>query len=160
TVPVARRDNVLTVPNAALRFRPNLSEAEQQALREKMDERRKQREAERNQNGQAGEQGQKSENHGQNNPAAPDGKRGGANQGNPTSGQSGGGAQGNAAGGQAGGGDGNQRRQGQMVWILVGAKNIEPRFVRTGLTNGRVTEIVSGDLHEGDIVVTGQNDAT
>lgn len=44
-----------------------------------------------------------------------------------------------------------------MVWVLVG-KTLEPRFVRTGLTNGRVTEIVSGDLNEGDIIVIGQND--
>ena len=39
-----------------------------------------------------------------------------------------------------------------MVWVLVGPKQIEPRFVRTGLTNGRVTEIIGGDLHEGDHV--------
>ena len=46
-----------------------------------------------------------------------------------------------------------------MVWVMVGDnKQIEPRFVRTGLTNGRVTE-VSGDLKEGDIIVIGQNDA-
>jgi hypothetical protein len=45
-----------------------------------------------------------------------------------------------------------------MVWVLVGAKTLEPRFVRTGLTNGRVTEIVTGDIHEGDLIVTGQND--
>lgn len=164
TVPVARRDNVLTVPNSALRFKPNLSDAEQQALRDKMDERRKQRDAERNQNGQAGEQGQKPDNQAQNsNASAPNRQRpqagGDAGQGNPASGQ-GGGAQGNGAGGQAGGGDNSQRRQGaQMVWVLVGAKNIEPRFVRTGLTNGRVTEIISGDLHEGDVIVTGQNDS-
>ena len=165
TIPVARRDNVLTVPNSALRFRPNLSDAEQQALRDKMDERRKQREAERNQNGQAGEQGQKPENQAQNsNSSAPNRQLpqagGDAGQGNPASGQGGGRAQGSAGGGQAGGGDNSQRRQGgQMVWVLVGAKNIEPRFVRSGLTNGRVTEIISGDLHEGDIIVTGQNDS-
>ena len=46
-----------------------------------------------------------------------------------------------------------------MVWVLVGDKQIEPRFVRTGLTNGRVTE-VSGDLKEGDIIIIGQNDAS
>ena len=31
--------------------------------------------------------------------------------------------------------------------------------MRTGLTNGRVTE-VSGDLKEGDIIIIGQNDAS
>jgi len=42
---------------------------------------------------------------------------------------------------------------------MVGDKQLEPRFVRTGLTNGRVTEIIGGDLKEGDIIVIGQNDA-
>src|SRR6185369_12320123 len=56
TISVARRDNVLTVPNAALRFRPNLSDKEQEALRQKMDERRKEYEAERQ--AQGGAEGQ------------------------------------------------------------------------------------------------------
>src|SRR5467141_1644307 len=47
TIPVAKRDNVLTVPNAALRFKPNLSEKEQEALRQKMEQRRQEREAQR-----------------------------------------------------------------------------------------------------------------
>jgi hypothetical protein len=44
--------------------------------------------------------------------------------------------------------------------VLAANKQIEPRFVRTGLTNGRVTEIVAGDLKEGDTVIIGQNDNT
>jgi HlyD family secretion protein len=128
TISVARRDNALTVPNAALRFRPNLSEKEQQELREKMDERRKQREAD-NQGG--GNQNQRPESNSQ--PAN---------------------AQSPAAGGEGGG----QRRQGQMVWVLIGGKTLEPRFIRTGLTNGRVTEVTGGDLNKDDVVVTGQND--
>jgi HlyD family secretion protein len=137
TIPVNHRENVLTVPNAALRFRPNLSEQEQAALREKMEERRKQREAERG--GQPNDQS-----------GNPPQQGGQDNQGQPTPG---------AGQGQAGG-DASQRRQGgQMVWVLVSGKTIEPRFVRTGLTNGRVTEIISGDIHEGDTVIIGQNDA-
>jgi HlyD family secretion protein len=46
-----------------------------------------------------------------------------------------------------------------MVWVLIGDKQIEPRFVRTGLTNGRVTEIISSDLKEGDTIIIGQSDA-
>jgi HlyD family secretion protein len=145
TITVARRDNVLTIPNAALRFKPSLSEKEQQALREKMDERRKQRGADnRGADNQvpgeraqgAGDQNQRPENNSNSTDAQPP-----AGAGQP------------AAGGEAG-----QRRQGQMVWVLVGAKAIEPRFIRTGLTNGRVTEVTGGELHEGDIIVTGQND--
>jgi hypothetical protein len=46
-----------------------------------------------------------------------------------------------------------------MVWVLVGGKKIEPRFIRTGLTNGRVTELVAGSLQEGETIVIGQNNA-
>src|SRR6185295_5007997 len=127
TVSVARKDDVLTVPNAALRFKPELSDKQQAELKAKMDARRAQREAERQAQGDGGgrEQG-----------------------GNPGSGQ-----------GRAGEGEGGQRRQAQQIWILTDGKTIEPRFVRTGLTNGRITEVMGGDIHEGDIVVTAQNDA-
>jgi HlyD family secretion protein len=151
TIPVARREDVLTVPNAALRFKPNLSESEQQALDEKMAERRKQRDADRqgqnnNQpNAQPNAQGQQPNAQGE----QQGGRRGGQGQA----------AQG-GEGGPAGGAGGGQQRQGQRVWVLVGDKQIEPRFVRTGLTNGRVTEIVAGDLKEGDIIIIGQNDAS
>ena len=46
-----------------------------------------------------------------------------------------------------------------MVWVLNG-KSLEPRFVRTGLTNGRVTEILGGNLHEGDTIIVGKNDSS
>src|SRR5205085_11313777 len=149
TIPVARASDVLTVPNAALRFKPNLSDQEQQALRQKMEERRNQRQAERQGSG-AGGQGSAGQDQQPNAQAQQSGKpRDG--QGQPAQGQS---NQPNTGAS----GDG-QRRQGQIVWVLVGDKQIEPRFVRTGLTNGRVTE-VSGDLKEGDIIIIGQNDAS
>jgi len=44
------------------------------------------------------------------------------------------------------------------VWVLTATKTIEPRLVRIGITNGRVTEIVAGDLQEGDTVIIGQNE--
>lgn len=176
TVPVARRDNVLTVPNAALRFKPtNISDEE---IRQKLDARRTQREAERQ--GQGGEEqpaadGQSNANApGQEQPAAQgqEQHQGNANQqgagqrqrgegGQGGQGGQGGGGQGGQGGrGQGGqGGQGGQRRQGQMVWVLTGNKTIEPRFVRAGLTNGRITEIM-GDIHEGDTVVIGQNDSS
>ena len=178
TVPVARRDNVMTVPNAALRFKPtNISDEE---IKQKLDARRQQRETERQ--GQGGEEGQPAAGgqsnanaQGQEQPAAQgqEQHQGNANQqgggqrqrsegGQGQGGQGQGGGQGGQGGGGRGqggqGGQGGQRRQGQMVWVLTGAKTIEPRFVRTGLTNGRVTEI-SGDIHEGDTVIIGQNDS-
>jgi HlyD family secretion protein len=169
TIPVARRDAVLTVPNAALRFRPNLSEKEQAALQEKMAERRKQREGDgQSRGGQDGQQnsqppaeGQQGQRRGPRNANAaepPQGEQANAN----AAGQSqAGGGRGQGQGGQNGergqGGQGGQRRQGQMVWVMIG-KTLEPRFVRTGLTNGRVTEIIAGELNEGDTIIIGQND--
>jgi len=172
TVPVARRDNVLTVPNAALRFKPNLSDKEQEALRQKMEQRRQEREAQRQAQGnqdqapgtnaqaQSDQAQQPNAQGGQPDQAA--GSRGGAGQGNRTRGsnQNSNAQAGGAQGAQAPGGDGSgQRRQGQTLWVLTGPKTIEPRFVRTGLTNGRITEIVGGDLREGETVVIGQNDS-
>ncbi|HWP41715.1 MAG TPA: efflux RND transporter periplasmic adaptor subunit, partial [Blastocatellia bacterium] len=164
TIPVARRDNVLTVPNAALRFRPNLSEQEQQALREKMEARRQQRE------GEAPEQKEQAEeSKAEAKPPAPvekaerprgEGERGERGRKRPAEGES---RQQMRPEGQGGppqrpSGAGGQRRQAQMIWLLIGGKTLEPRFVRTGLTNGRVTEILGGDVNEGDVVIIGQND--
>ena len=107
-ISVERRENVLTVPNAALRFRPDLSDEDREQLRESIQAR-----------------------------------RGGAS-------------------GEAGGQERRQRSEGaaptdrQTVWVLTAEKRLEPRRVRTGLTDGRVTEIVESDLREGDTVVTGE----
>ncbi|HEV8484365.1 MAG TPA: efflux RND transporter periplasmic adaptor subunit [Blastocatellia bacterium] len=128
TVSVARKDDVLTVPNAALRFKPELSDKQQADLKAKMEARRAQREAERQAQGDA--------------PARDrGGDSAGSGQGRPAE------------------GEGGQRRQAQQIWILTDGKTIEPRFVRTGITNGRITEVMGNDIHEGEIVVTGQNEA-
>src|SRR5262245_47327825 len=47
TIPVAKHDNVLLVPNGALRYKPMLSDKDMQELQAKTDARRAQREAER-----------------------------------------------------------------------------------------------------------------
>jgi HlyD family secretion protein len=155
TVPVARKDNVLTVPNGALRFKPTLSEKEQEALRVKMEARRTEREAERQ--GQA-PQAQQPAGQAQGDAAQSQGGRGGRRQrAEGEAGQTSGQPSPQAGNAQAGA-DAPRQRQGQQVWILTNDKTIEPRFVRTGLTNGRVTEILAGDVREGDIVVTGQNE--
>jgi len=278
TIPVAKRENVLTVPNAALRFKPNLTDKEQEAFRVKMEERRKELEAQRQaQGGQEGQQAASPDQQAQQSGAA--GEQRNANEGRRRGGEGfrdrgeaaqgnsnregfrprGEGAQGNfnreawrarreAAGGnfnreawrqrREGGGDnsnregfrergeggqgnfnrearrqrqageagqkegggpqsaggesqrprgeggqptpgegqrprgegaqgaqfsgggqgGSPRRQWQTIWVLTAAKQLEPRFVKTGITNGRVTEIVAGDLQEGDTVVIGQNE--
>ncbi len=118
TFPVQRRENVLTVPNAALRFKPNLSEEQQQQLRAEMQARREQRAQARNRQQRADQKSTE-----------------------------------NAAAGEA------NRPQGQTIWVLVDGKKLEPRFASAGLTNGRITEIVAGNLQEGETVVVGQNDS-
>ena len=268
TIMVAKREAVLTVPNAALRFRPTLPDKEMEAFRAKIDERRKELEAERQaqggqevpagqQAGTAGEQpaekpaAQGGEMKAKNEGGAtrPDGEKrrrgegfqgnreawrqraeagegngnregrrrgegggnfnreawrarreAGADNGNREGfrqrgeggGRRGGGSETAGAegqqrrrgeAGQAGGGDGQRqggpgsggrsfgggggsfggegggsRRQWMTIWVLTANKQIEPRLVRTGLTNGRVTEIVAGDLEEGDTVIIGQNE--
>lgn len=176
TIPVAKRDNVLTVPNAALRFKPNLSEKEQEALRQKMEQRRQERDAQRqagnanegqpavtpqDQQGQqpSAESGQQA---GEGRQRADGAQAGGGDGQRQRGGQGGGGSQrqqGEGGQGASGGGEGGgQRRQGQTIWILTGTKTIESRYVRAGLTNGRVTEVTGGDIHEGDIVIIGQNE--
>ncbi|HXI91243.1 MAG TPA: efflux RND transporter periplasmic adaptor subunit, partial [Blastocatellia bacterium] len=291
TISVAKREDVLTVPNAALRFKPNLSDKEMEAFRAKMDERKKELDAQRlaQQGGQEGQQASPTQEQQAQQPSAQGGDQSNANQGRrrgtgggEASGQPGGGGQGNfnreawrqrreagqgngnhegfrqrgdgsqgnfnreawrqrreaaqgngnqegsrqrgeggqgnsnragsrqrgeggqgnnnregfrqrGGGGQAAGGEGQRpqgdsgqagtgqgqrqrgeggqgaqasaggqgggpRRQWQTIWVLTANKTIEPRWVRTGLTNGRVTEIVAGDLQEGDTVIIGQNE--
>jgi HlyD family secretion protein len=43
-----------------------------------------------------------------------------------------------------------------MIWVLDSAGLPQPRRVRLGITNGRETALVDGDLKEGDTVITGE----
>ena len=67
-----------------------------------------------------------------------------------------------AADGGGGFGEGGGMRRGggsntrsQTVYVLQKDKKLKPVAVRTGITDGAYTEIVSGDLKEGDPVVVG-----
>ena len=124
-----RRRDVLAIPNAALRFRPELASG-----------------------GQGGQR------------AAQAGAGGAQNPGG------GAGAGGARQRGQGGDGGGRRDREGdneeggvpeavkRTVYVLDAGKPT-PREVTTGITDGRVTEIIGGDLKEGDnlIVSAGQN---
>ncbi len=50
----------------------------------------------------------------------------------------------------------NQTEREQTVYVVGRDGHAEPRTIVTGLTNGRMTEIVSGDLKAGDKVITDQ----
>jgi len=43
-----------------------------------------------------------------------------------------------------------------MVWVLDSAGQPQPRRVRLGITNGRETALLGGELKEGDTVITGE----
>ena len=47
--------------------------------------------------------------------------------------------------------------QTRRVWVLGPDGKPQPRRIKIGLTDGASTEVVEGDLHEGDVVITGQN---
>ncbi|HYE13763.1 MAG TPA: efflux RND transporter periplasmic adaptor subunit [Pyrinomonadaceae bacterium] len=65
-------------------------------------------------------------------------------------------------GGERGGGDfapasapvleGQTRR----VWVLGAEGRAEPRRIKVGLSDGSATEVVEGELREGEVVITGQ----
>ena len=125
TVPVAHAENVLTVPNAALRFKPDQQQEDQQ----------------NQQGGQAPPNLKTAAEPGATSPAGSQSEPGGQ----PPNGQPG------------SIDESSQRLQARTIWVLNADKKLEPRFVTAGITNGRVTAISEGDLHEGDVVVTGQN---
>ncbi|HEV2863826.1 MAG TPA: efflux RND transporter periplasmic adaptor subunit [Pyrinomonadaceae bacterium] len=113
TVTVDGRDNVVKVPNSALRFSPRAAQGQtaggnnsaQGALR-----------AARRQGEQAGQRG------------------------------------GDVTPPTAPVLEGQTRR----VWVLGADGRAQPRRIKVGLSDGVSTEVVEGELHEGDMVVTGQ----
>jgi HlyD family secretion protein len=48
-----------------------------------------------------------------------------------------------------------ERQNQHQVWVLVDQNFVRPVKVRTGLSDGTLTEIVSSEVHEGDAVVIG-----
>ncbi|HKZ01255.1 MAG TPA: efflux RND transporter periplasmic adaptor subunit [Pyrinomonadaceae bacterium] len=129
TITIDERNNVLKIPNAALRFIP------QDAQRTGGGQRANG--AGRSRGGNAGGQGNITET--------------------------------SATGGQGGTQSGNGRErnfapptapvlsgQTRIVWVLSQDKELERRRITIGLTDGVSTELLAGELKEGDLVVTGQ----
>jgi HlyD family secretion protein len=121
TITIDERNNVLKVPNSALRFRPQNAN---------------------NASGNAGGQGQ------------------GQGQGRRRQG----GQQGENASGAQGGADSNfapasapvLAGQTRIVWVMGQDGKPQPRRIKVGLSDGASTEVVEGNLNEGDMVITGQ----
>jgi HlyD family secretion protein len=124
TFTVAERANVIKVPNAALRFRPQGVNAERP------------REAAGNAAGsQAGGQSN-DRNAAQQGGARREGARGG-NFAPPTAAV--------------------LEGQTRVVWVLGPDKKPQPRRIKVGITDGSATEVIEGNLSEGETVIVGQN---
>ncbi|HEU0252254.1 MAG TPA: efflux RND transporter periplasmic adaptor subunit [Pyrinomonadaceae bacterium] len=124
TITIDERNNVLKVPNSALRFTPQ--------------------DANRQRGAGAGGQGQ------------------GQNQGQGQGGQGRRRQQGDGA--QSNGGQSNFAPasapvlpgQTRIVWVLGQDGKPDRRRITVGLSDGSATEVVAGELNEGDMVITGQ----
>ncbi len=148
---VGEAKNVLRVSNAALRFTPNLSAEEIDKIAKEMRDRMMaQRQA---QGGQAGAAPQGT---GANSPAgaAPAGTSGGQ-AGQAMFNRQGGGAQSGAEGQST-----RNRQQIPRVWIMGKDGKLSMAFLRTGVSDTSYSEIVRGELKEGDVVLTGIQTAT
>jgi HlyD family secretion protein len=44
-----------------------------------------------------------------------------------------------------------------LVWILSADQQLQPRRIRTGVTDGIMTEVLQGNLHPGELIIVGQN---
>ncbi|HJT65056.1 MAG TPA: efflux RND transporter periplasmic adaptor subunit [Pyrinomonadaceae bacterium] len=146
TITIDERNNVLKVPNSALRFRPQDANGNSQ----------------RSGGGQG--QGQGQGRRGQGNAA---GGNGGANAGANAGGAANAGGGANAGGDNAGGNRGGDSNfapasapvlpgQTRVVWVLGQDGKPQPRRIKIGLSDGASTEVVEGNLNEGDMVITGQ----
>ncbi|MGD9345573.1 MAG: efflux RND transporter periplasmic adaptor subunit [Candidatus Aminicenantes bacterium] len=138
SIVVGEARNALLVPNSALRFTPQFTQEELQEMFEKL----------------------KQERQGQRGASAQTGNGGSTQGGEARSGQMG--RQGTSSGSQfgMGGGLGTQRAQRKdvgRVWIEDEKGNLEFIIIRTGVTDNTYTEVVRGQLQEGQEIITGEN---
>ncbi len=145
---VGEAKNVLRVPNAALRFTPNLPAEEMQRIFKEMGDRMQ---ARRQAEGGTGAPAS--------GPTAPSGQTGAAAapaqvQGGQASSQ--GGRQGAGLMAFAGGGAGGQRKQPSRVWVQDKDGQLRVAFLRLGVTDNSYTEVLRGELKEGDEVLLGE----
>ena len=142
---VGEAKNVLRVSSAALRFTPDLSPEELAAKQKEMlDRLMAQRQA---QGGQPGAEPQGAQ------PGAPAQVTGGS----PAAGQRTQGQGGQAGFNRQGGGQGGGQSRAQMPRVWVQDKDGKLRMVmlRTGVSDTSYTEVVRGELKEGDVVLAG-----
>jgi HlyD family secretion protein len=144
TFTVAQKDDTLRVPNSALRFRAPASMQKEYAAEHKA---RREHDHEDG-GGDAGPRHHhKSENASESASANANGGSAGSGSGNTMHAS---GARGSSAGA-----DDDEQSTGdrRTVWVLREGKP-SPVHIKIGITDGTTTEIVEGDLKEGDLVIT------
>jgi HlyD family secretion protein len=50
-----------------------------------------------------------------------------------------------------------QEGQRRVVWVLGPDNKPQPRLIRLGITDGTATEVIEGDLKEGETIIVSQN---
>ncbi|MFP4082398.1 MAG: efflux RND transporter periplasmic adaptor subunit [Candidatus Aminicenantes bacterium] len=118
-------ENVLRIPNSALRFTPSLSPEEMKSIMEAF---RKERMERREAAGAASSSGPDVQSPPTGQPFFPQGSSG------------------SAAG---------RPKDISFVWIEIQQGKLRPVFIKTGVTDNTYTEVVRGDLEEGQEVITG-----
>jgi HlyD family secretion protein len=131
----AEKDDALRIPNAALRFHMPGAAAGPGG--------------QRGQRGQGGQGAQGATAGGGATPPGPPPPATGA----PAPSAGGGGAPGPTAGGRARRSDTGEPSDRRTVWVLRDNQPISVP-IKTGITDGTLTEVVSGELHEGDDIIT------
>ena len=130
--------NVLLIPNSALRFVPELGAEEMRALREEM------------MTGMGGGQ-----------QGAPSKKPASSEGGERTTQERPTGERGNMMTGMGRGGSRSSNgMQAPTVWFQDEIGNLKMVMIRTGVTDNTYTEIISGDLTEGQEILTGQTSSS
>jgi HlyD family secretion protein len=142
TVTIDERNDVLKVPNSALRFAPQTTDGTQT----RSGGNGARRNAGQRQNGQNADGAQP-------NGAAAANNDGAQQQTDGSNAQQQNNARAQFAPSTAPVLPGQLRR----VWVMGADGKPESRRIKIGLSDGSSTEVVEGDLHEGDVVVTGQN---
>ena len=154
SIPVAWANNVVKVPNGALRFKPDLTDSERQTLYAKYGIKDNGRATTAGRIGSAAtaasNDGIPANGGGQGGPAGGGTRRA---QGGGEAGAGGGGGQ---NGRRAVGGN-SQREDTGIVWKLNPDKTLEPIQVGVGVTDFTFTAMMSGKLNPGDDLVIGQS---
>jgi len=153
SIPVAWANDVVKVPNGALRFKPDLTDSERQTLYAKYGIKENPRGTATGRIGAASGAGGAAPTAGGSQGATAADAAAGGGQG-PRKGQGGGG------GGQNGGRGGvanSLREDSGIVWKLNPDKTLEPIQVGLGVTDFTFTAMTSGKLTPGDDLVIGQS---